>query len=701
MRLCAVVLVAAGLAAYLNSLGGVFLFDDEPRIELDATLRDLTDLRAVLLASDLGRPLLRLTLAVNYAIDGLQPRGYHLLNIAIHIAAGLTLFGVVRRTLLMPRWQHRFDSAAAPLALAVALIWLVHPLNSQAVTYIVQRGESMMGMFYLLTLYGSIRMAGAKVQRTRWWFLAGGCCALGMASKQVMVTAPLAVMLYDFVFLTGSWASLWRSRGRLYGLLAATWLVLVVAGRVADFFSGGTSAGFGYEALGPVQYGLTQPLVILNYLKLTFWPHPLVLDYIFKASHTWYQVDAPLVATIKVFGPVVVIAALLAATCWQLVRRTAWGFLGGWFFLTLAPSSSIFPIADLMFEHRMYLALAAVVAAVVGGSYALGRRRALPRRPGIVAICVTGLVALVLAALTIQRNSEYHSELTMWRTVTQGRPDNPRGWYNRGKAADKASQSVADLAARSLLADEALACWHQTLARSPHYHEAINNIGMVLLGRGQLDEAMAHFQRAAELGPREAEYHYNVGRVLLARGDWAGAEAKLLEALALDPDYAKATNNLGAIALKQGNRKLAIERFGRAIELRPDLFEAYMNLAQALLADERVEAVIRICQLCQEQVAEPSEQSRCAARKAAALLVAGRYGEADRAIDAATRLDPAAGTEHRIAYDQLRAAAMAADGRFADAVASQQRAITAAQQAGWAPAGIEQLQKRLERYERR
>src|SRR5262249_26552673 len=146
-----------------------------------------------------SRPLVSLTLAINYAISGYEVWSYHLVNLLIHVGAGLTLFGIVRRTLQSDRLRVRFGARSTELALAVALVWTVHPLQTQSVTYIIQRGESLMGLFYLLTLYSAVRSLDSRSERL-WWAAAIVACAAGMLSKQVMLTAPLMVLLYDFVF---------------------------------------------------------------------------------------------------------------------------------------------------------------------------------------------------------------------------------------------------------------------------------------------------------------------------------------------------------------------------------------------------------------------------------------------------------------------------------------------------------------------
>ncbi len=309
-------IAGAALAAYANTFGVPFVFDDPPSILDNPGIRHLWPIwdafRPQAPASTVdGRPLANFTLAVNYAISGTDVWSYHALNLLIHICAGLTLFGVVRRTLLLA-WrkgqsakgisssQSSTGPVTAPfrplaltsyplalglgnatfLAFAIALLWTLHPLQTEAVTYVVQRVESLMGLFYLLTLYCFIRGAegttgpqttdhetkGPKDEKTKgpfrtgvpwslgplvpwsfgpqvWHFLSVACCFLGMATKEVMVTAPAMVFLYDRTFLAGTFREAWRRRWKLHLALASTWLLLLALVAGTGWDRGG-AAGF-------------------------------------------------------------------------------------------------------------------------------------------------------------------------------------------------------------------------------------------------------------------------------------------------------------------------------------------------------------------------------------------------------------------------------------------------------------------------
>jgi hypothetical protein len=278
-------LVVAVLAVYAHTLSAPFVYDDGPAILDNLTIRRLWPLTDVLLPQAeggltvSGRPVLNLSFALNYAISGHAVWSYHAANILIHAASTLLLFGIVRRTLAKresaPGAGETSPSAPAlPIAVAIAGLWALHPLQTQAVTYTVQRAESLMGLFYLLTLYAFARGVGvspestnrARFGRRSWFGLTVAACALGMGTKEVMATAPLLVFLYDRTFVAGSFRTAWRERRGFYCALAATWLLLGALVLSTGGNRGGTvGLGVGVPLWA---YPLTQFQAIARYLGL-------------------------------------------------------------------------------------------------------------------------------------------------------------------------------------------------------------------------------------------------------------------------------------------------------------------------------------------------------------------------------------------------------------------------------------------------
>jgi hypothetical protein len=525
----ALIIICVGLYAYHNSLRGPFVFDDLVAIPNNPTIRQLWPPWRALSPPQAnntvsGRPVVNLSLAVNYALGGLNVSGYHVVNLAIHILCALVLYGVVRRTLLCPSLRERYGAEARWLALAVALIWVVHPLQTESVTYLIQRTESLMGFFFLLTVYCVTRGAMSSGQRG-WYAAAIVSCALGMGSKEVMVVAALTVLLYDRAFLSRSFREALRARAAMYAGLSGCWLVLV--GLVAS--SSRPNTGFGLSVT-PWEYARTQPGVILHYLRLSFWPSPLVVDY----------GDWPVAKTPAMWVPsAAVVLALLVATLWAARRRPYLGFLGGWFFLILAPTSSVLPsIGEFAAERRMYLPLVAVIALVVIGWHMVfggicrrlgwesGRRR-------IVEVVVLVAMVATLAQLTVRRNEDYRTEVALWTDVVAKRPNNARGHIGLGVALTTQGKP-----------DEAMAHYSEALRINPSYAEAHYNLGIALFRQGKLDEAIAHYSEALRINPSYAEAHNNLGNVLARQGRLDEAIA-IMRRSALRPTFPRRTTTWG------------------------------------------------------------------------------------------------------------------------------------------------------------
>jgi protein O-mannosyl-transferase len=605
--LLAGLIVAAGALVFGNSLWGPFIYDDafaivrNPRIQQLWPLWDaLHPLTNTPLA---GRPMVSLSFAVNYALGGLDVRGYHAFNIAVHIFGALALFGIVRRTLLREPLRQRFGQSSAGIAAASALIWMTHPLQTEAVNYLTQRTESVMGLFYLLTIYAAIR-AHEPGSRLKWAAVSIAACGAGMASKESMVSAPLMVALYDWAFRTGPVGPVLRERWRLYAGLAVTWVLLAVL-----IWSGPRSGTVGFStAVGPLTYAMNQCVMIVRYVRLAVWPSPLVLD---------YGYPQPLTAG-AVAPYAVVVAILLVATIVALRFRPAAGFLGAWFFVILAPTSSIVPIAsEVGAERRMYLPLAGLVVLLVTLGYVLidrvvkeaGEDRAVAGFRSRTRAVLVSVLVVALGWTSASRNAEYRSPERIWRSVLAVRPSwrvqnnlgmelSRQGRY--AEAIDHYREALRDqpdsleihynlahdLEFRGAI-PEAITEYRAFLRLEPDEALVHNILGTLLARQGSTDEAIAHYREALRLRPDFADPHGNLGDALLAQRKFEEAADEFTKFLQVRPDEAGVHNNVG-LALAQLERPdEAIAHYRRAVELRPDFAEAQFNLGLALTVTGR------------------------------------------------------------------------------------------------------------------
>jgi tetratricopeptide (TPR) repeat protein len=498
--------------AYVNSFFGVFMFDDLAALVRPPGLRDFATA-----ISNTSRLLVGLTFLANWKLGGLRVADYHLVNMVIHIAAGMFLFGIVRRTLMLPIIPDRYKSSASQLGFVIAAIWLVHPLQTESVTYISQRSESLMGLLYFATLYCFV--AGVQSgENSRWYTASIVACAAGMAVKPVMITAPLMVLLYDRCLLSGGIMNALRTRRSVYLGLAATWLVpaalllaVVNALKVMGYSSGLPSSR--------LTYLLTEQGVVLHYLKLVFWPYHLCLDYGWPAALTVREA----------LLPGAVIAILLAVTLWACYRRHPVGFCGLWFFVIIAPSSTILPIDDFAAEHRLYLPLAGIVAAVVVAAYELLRKWTRPWLPVVLACSLV----VVLGVATHQRNKDYYSEEAMWRSVVETSPANLRARNDYAVTLSQAGKVREALAQYEAVLDQIPPKTRLALdsrkvrmigtvmpnSYEYNYFRAHSNMGLLFqkeLGRNA--EAVGHYAAALSVIPFVEDVRWNMRMALKSCG---------------------------------------------------------------------------------------------------------------------------------------------------------------------------------------
>lgn len=547
------VLVALILVAYSATLNAPFEFDDQAAIVNNGTLRNFWEFNWLSPTAGgdstvSGRPVLAATLAANYAIGGLDVRGYHILNITIHVVAALLLFGLLRRAIAyidVDKSRATHDIAA----FAAAGIWALHPLQTEAVTYIVQRAESLMALFYLLTLYCFLRGL-ESTRRTLWWTGSTLCCAAGMGTKEVMVSAPVMILLFDRAYIEQSFSAAWKARKTFYTILAATWLPLLFLVWSLGGNRGGSTGGL--TTAGAVPYWLSQCIAIPTYIKLILWPNPLVFEY---GPDVYNGVPELIVCTI-------VTLALIALCFYAWFKRPRLGFLGLYFLAILAPTSLVPGTLQAIVEHRLYLAIAPVSALVSFYLY---------KTVGLRSLIVLVPILVALGFLTFKRNEVYRTATLLWEDTVIKRPENARAHHNYAEA----------LVAEGRV-DEAITQYRRAISIQPNHAFAHEGLGRALLNRGDVPNAAMEFRAAIQADPTMSVAHVDLGRALTRLGQIDEAMQQYRDVLIKEPDALDARVNLGALLITQGAAKEGISLLRSVLSIKPNLAEAHYHLGLGL-----------------------------------------------------------------------------------------------------------------------
>ena len=615
-----------GILAYYKSFGAEFQFDDYKAIVDNPFIKHL-DL-AVLWGSYKVRFVTNLTFALNYFFCGLNVFGWHLVSNFIHFTASCLVYSFVHITFQTPRLKGRFnDDIQRWMALFSALIFLLHPIQTQAVTYIVQRATSLAALFYIAAL---LFYAKAKLNdRTRDFAWAILFSFLGMLTKPVVITLPLMVILYDVIFF-GTDKKFDVSRIILY-------VIFIIPVLVIPFVLFGpqgivNAASIGLQEIPQKNYLLTQFNVIMTYLRLLFVPINQNIDYDYRIAQTLFEFP-----TFISFTAIVAIVGV--ALRWLSKERLlTFGIL--WFFIALGPQSSIFSLLDVIYEHRVYLPCLGFSVFISAFLFKIIRNRK-------TYIAVMSIIVGVLLILTCQRNllwsdAQRFMEDTVSKSPNKARPHNNLAffYFHQGKLTEAEREYKR---AVTLDPDYYIAAYNLGmvyfegnrlteagdifLALTRHYPDfpdpyvglamvlskfghnqmalellrhspmpnSKNASAYIVLGnifQSQKDgiQAKAMFQKAVWLNPDSSVGHYNLGNTYFKEGNFYEALVSYQKAAKLNPFFAGAYNNMGNIYFYFGDHIKAIKEYTRAVNVDPLMAEAYFNLANSLFESGQVTA---------------------------------------------------------------------------------------------------------------
>jgi Flp pilus assembly protein TadD len=627
-------ITAAAAIIYSNVLQCPFVFDDVKQIVEKPRIRDLTNYLSL---KELLRPrvVVDLTFAINYYFSGLNVAGYHVSNIFIHLLNSYLVYYLSLAMLRKSSPPNELpNSSNQMISLVAALLFVTHPIQTQAVTYTVQRYASMAAMFYMASVFFYLkariihcrRKSQAKDTKYKGkeskettresgrlivaalYILSVFSGVLAFLSKQNAASLPAAIVLVEYLFISRKWRN-WKKRMPWFALAFVVWSISM--GYVVGLF---TSEGEGiglFEDVSAIMrdtetrsrwgYLCTQLNVLVVYIRLLFVPIQQNLDYDYPFKGGFFDGHTPL-AFLFLIG-------IVTVGIFNMKKRPVIAFGIFWFFITLSVESSIIPIKDALVEHRLYLPSLGFVFIV---SYVLFTSLA-KRRSWALGMSI--LIIMFFCTATYLRNRVWKNPPALWSDVVSKSPRNPRGHYNLGLAlAERGSLKNAVIhysraleikpnyaeahnnlgAALAELGSPERAVRHysKALEVKPDYAEAHNNMGAALAELGSPDKAVFHYSRALEIDPDQARAHNNLGIFLAHRGNFKEAIDHFSKALKIDPRLAQSHNNLGLALAEQGNFKEAIDHFSKALQIKPDYAEAHFNLGATMAKQGRVEKAI-------------------------------------------------------------------------------------------------------------
>jgi tetratricopeptide (TPR) repeat protein len=563
-------IIAIGILAYSNSFDSPFQWDEHDFLVQNPIIKNLRYFLEPSRAKDIDpdyyiflktRYIGYLSFAINYKIHGFNVYGYHLFNLAIHLLNALLVYLFVFLTFNTPFLKtSSLKKNSNLIALFSALLFVSHPVQTEAVTYIFQRHASFVTVFYLSALVSYIQgrlcfenLKPSHFKSVFYFILSLLSTLFAMKTKENAFTLPIVILIYEFFFFTG------RTKTRALRLLPWLLCLLIVPYSVPSSLV--------ITEVSKEAYLFTQFRVILTYIRLLFVPIHQNLDYDYPIYHSFFvpQVVFPFLFHLAVLG-VGVYLFYRSRLRNPNLRISSFGIF--WFFITLSVESTIIPLQMIICEYRVYLPSIGWAMAITTSLWIASDKleSRFPELKGKVVLLLV-LVVIFFSVLTFARNAVWRDEARMWRDVVSKSPNKARGHLNLGIALGKRGRF-----------EEAIREFETTLKLDPHQAKAHNGLGMIYNDQGRLDDAIREYQTALTINPKDANVHMNLGMVYQRKHLLDDAAREFQAALLLNPYDASAHNNLGAILGLQGRLDEAIREFKIALEIDPDHIKAKKNL---------------------------------------------------------------------------------------------------------------------------
>jgi len=565
-------ILGLGILAYSNTFFSSFHFDDTPYVIENFHIRDIHHLENIWNWWPC-RFITFSSLALNYHFNGLDVLGYHLFNISVHLLSAIFLWWFVYLTFSTPILKEEKIARHAPLiALLTGLVFVSHPIQTQAVTFIWQRAASMMTLFYMasLSFYVQSRLLQChcekrssaqrsdeaislkRLPRPKGLAMTLYICSLitgvmAMFTKENAITLPFMILLYEFSFFKTKEGFNWKP------LVPFLFILLIIPIITLSFEAERLQAkqSFTTHNISSLQYLITEFRVIMTYIRLLFLPIHQNLDYDYALSKSFFELST--------FLSFIGLAAILffAKQIFAQYRLVSFSIL--WFFLTMVPESSIFPFGDVIFEHRLYLPLAGYAMFLVSGAYYLLGRNSI--KAMVIALL---LIISCNSVLTYQRNALWKDELTLWSDIIKKSPHKARPNNSLGLIYDNMGKSAV-----------ALDYYNKAIEIFPSYVDAFNNRGLLYYKQGNFAAALSDYNTAIAIKPNLINVYNNRGMIYAQEGEFNRAIVDFSHCIGLNPHYARAYVNRGIVWARRGNFIQAMSDYNTAIEINPNIPESY------------------------------------------------------------------------------------------------------------------------------
>jgi len=638
------IILVVGFFAYSNTFRGPIQWDGVPMITKNPVIKDIGNFISNAHGYEFNprRFIGNLTFAVNYRFGGPSVAGYHVVNLVIHLITALLVYFLVTLTFKTPfmRLSAGFLSLSQLIALFSALLFVSHPLQTEAVTYVYQRFTSLATLFYLLSLvmYIKGRLAAEGPEETgqdaegggqpgekkfngssiAFYLLSLVSAVLAMKTKEIAFTLPIIIILYEFTFFKLSF----KKKLLFLVPIALTLIIIPVSllqsnKSIGELLSDVSAKARLQTDIPRWDYLMTEMRVIVTYIRLLFAPINQNVDYDYPAYHS--------LLTPAVFFSFMFLLSIIGLGVWLLYssqkgglrtspsapyeRLIGFGIL--WFFISLSVESSIIPIVDVIFEHRVYLPSVGFFVGISTGLMLVAQRFK-------VVNFVTAMLCLAIVALsgvTYARNSLWMNMINLWSDTVHKSPNKTRPHYNLGDAysdAGRLAESVSEFEKAVAIKpvdpeahynlgnaysklhrnDEAIREYQIALTINPAYAYAHNNLGTTYEELGRKNDALREYKAAIDIMPDYADAHFNLGTVYSDEGQYDEAVSELQRAISIRSDYADAINSLGNVYLKLGRLNEAAEKFQSGLRLMPFAADIHYNLGITYFLQERTDDAI-------------------------------------------------------------------------------------------------------------